>query len=78
MKNLCKIIFLFLILTLNAEAQQVTWQRVLDYTDNSVLYKAHQTSDGGYIAVGNNRVGGNGKIFLIKFNRYGDTLWSQG
>lgn len=77
MKNLCIIIFLFLVLTLNAEAQPVTWQRVLEYTDNSALYKAHQTSDGGYIAVGNNRIGGYGKIMLVKFNKYGDTLWNK-
>jgi len=61
---------------LNANAQKpITWQRVLTYTDNSVLHKAQQTSDGGYIAVGDNRVSGNSKLYIAKFNEYGDSLW---
>ena len=59
------------------KAQSVTWQKVLNYTDNSGLSKAHQTSDGGFIAVGSSRIVGNNKIFLVKLNIYGDTLWNK-
>ncbi|HMR42137.1 MAG TPA: hypothetical protein PKA90_17100 [Ignavibacteria bacterium] len=49
MKNLIKIIFvLSFLLPVCAQGQAVTWQKVLQYTNNSTLYKAQQTSDGGY------------------------------
>lgn len=81
MKTLLKIFLLTGILvsiSFNANAQKpITWQRVLNYTDNAQLYKAQQTSDGGYVTVGQSRVNNYQKIFLAKFNRYGDTLWTK-
>ena len=80
MKKAVKKVLVILVLSINYSvvfSQSITWQKVLNYTDNSALYKAQQTSDGGYIAVGDNRVGGYGKIILVKFNRYGDTLWNK-
>lgn len=58
-------------------AQPVTWERVLNFTDNCQLNKAHQTSDGGYVAIGESRIGIHQKMFLVKYNRYGDTLWTK-
>ncbi|MEO8210835.1 MAG: T9SS type A sorting domain-containing protein [bacterium] len=56
-------------------AQSTTWERVLNYTDNSVLHKAQQTSDRGYIAVGQNRINNNAKMYLAKFDKFGDSTW---
>ncbi len=78
MKRITKIIFLILFLTpLCMKGQAVTWQKILDYTNNSILYKTQQTSDGGYIAVGTNRIGSYSKMMLVKFDGYGDTLWNK-
>ncbi|MDQ3019758.1 MAG: T9SS type A sorting domain-containing protein [Bacteroidota bacterium] len=80
MKLLFKIILLFgFVLSPQSylNAQPITWQKVLYYTDNSALDKVHQTKDEGFVAVGTSRVGGYGKIILIKFNKYGDTIWNK-
>lgn len=46
-------------------------------TNNSHFFKTQQTSDGGYVAVGVNRFGVYTKIFAVKFDIYGDTLWTK-
>ena len=49
MKNLCKIIFFYLVLSLYAEAQPVTWQRTYNYNgQRSAGRDVVQTFDGGY------------------------------
>lgn len=55
--------------------QSVTWQNVLGYTDNSILHNTKQTSDGGFIAVGQNRINNYSKMYIAKFNKFGDSLW---
>jgi len=80
MKQFVALIFVaagILISNLEVKAQPITWQKVLNFTDNCGLNKAHQTSDGGYVAVGESRVNNHKKIFLVKFNRFGDTLWTK-
>ncbi|MCI0450465.1 MAG: T9SS type A sorting domain-containing protein [Chlorobi bacterium] len=49
----------------------------MSYTINSSFYKAHQTSDGGYIDAGVNSIGNTSKMYIVKFNKYGDTLWTK-
>lgn len=80
MNKFLKIFFIIAILTTDISilnAQSITWQKVLNYTDNSILYKVHQTRDNGYIAIGDNRIVGFRKLFLVKFNKFGDTLWNK-
>lgn len=55
----------------------ITWQTTLTYRGFSNLFKAHQASDGGYIAVGTSIISGYNKLFLVKLNIYGDTLWNK-
>lgn len=74
-----KFIFIILLLVLceNSYSQGLTWYKILQYTNGCVLYKAHQTSDSGYIAVGTEEIGIDYKMLIIKFNQYGDSLWSK-
>lgn len=78
MKNLCKIIFLCLLLTFNAEAQPIIWQKWYDYNNfdndgNDVL----NTYDGGYIILGNNYVTFNNSTILIKLDSLGEIQWKK-
>lgn len=81
MKQLIMLIFALTgILLLNAELRaqpSVTWERVLTFTNNCQLNKTQQTSDGGYVAIGESRIGIRQKMFLVKYNRYGDILWTK-
>lgn len=58
-------------------SQEITWYNILQYTGFSTLFKCAQTKDQGYISVGENRISNDYKIFFIKFNQYGDSLWSR-
>lgn len=56
--------------------QSITWQREFpEYY--GVVNRVEQTYDGGYIAVGEILISGSYKMRLIKFNMFGDTLWSK-
>lgn len=71
------LIILLLLFSENSFSQGVTWGKILNYTRAATLYKAQPTSDGGYIAVGEDRIGIDYKLFLIKLNQYGDSVWSK-
>lgn len=79
MKNLCKIIFLFLIFSLKSEAQTVTWQKYYNYeSGHDYAYDAIQTFDGGYLIVGQGRsssvfIG----AFLLKTDYLGNIEWKK-
>ncbi|MDZ4712434.1 MAG: T9SS type A sorting domain-containing protein [bacterium] len=71
------LVVLFLMSCDNSNSQGVTWGNILSYTNGSTLFKTCQTSDGGYIAVGTTRIGIDYKMFVIKLNQYGDSVWSR-
>ncbi|MEO8446191.1 MAG: T9SS type A sorting domain-containing protein [bacterium] len=73
-----KLIFTILLLILceNSYSQGVTWGKLLNYNNGS-LYKTQQSSDGGYIAVGEERIGIDSKIMIVKLDQYGDSVWSK-
>lgn len=76
MKNFCKIIFIFFVLSLNAEAQPVTWQRTYNYNGQRAAGRdVVQTFDGGYIICG--AVLGPVRIYLIKLNYLGIKEWEN-
>ncbi len=60
----------------NLNAQQITWQKILN-NNSGLFYKTQQTADGGYVAVGTDGVDGITKIYLSKFDLYGNTLWKR-
>jgi len=61
----------------NLQSQNLNWEKVLSYTDVCVFNKALQTTDSGYICVGQNRIGSNVKMYFLKLNSFGDTIWSR-
>ena len=78
MKNLCKIIFLCLILSINAEAQTVTWQKWYDYDnleDNG--QDVIQTFDGGYAILSNSYTNPNPKTEVFKTDQFGNVEWRK-
>ena len=79
MKNLCKIIFFYLVLSLYAEAQTVTWQKYYNYeSGHDEAFDAIHTFDGGYLIVGRGRSSsvymGN---FLLKLDYLGNIEWKK-
>ncbi|MCI0449998.1 MAG: T9SS type A sorting domain-containing protein [Chlorobi bacterium] len=64
------------LLTANCFTQSITWQKVLN-NDYGWLNKIQQTSDGGYIAVGEDRINNEPKMYLVKLNYLGNTLWTK-
>jgi len=57
-----------------AEAQSITWEKL--YT-NGAIFRGIQTKDGGYVAVGTTRLQSQFKIFVIRTNSVGETLWNK-
>jgi hypothetical protein len=58
------------------------WTKIIgDSLDDSAGHSVQQTSDGGYIVVGNKVIGSNPQrhsdVWLIKTNASGDTLWTK-
>jgi len=60
-------------------AGDTLWTRTYGGTNFEYGYSVQQTSDGGYIIVGNTESfgAGYGDIYLIKTNASGDTLWTK-
>jgi len=78
MKKLCKIIFLCLIFSVNAEAQPVTWQKWYDYNnDDNEGEDVIQTFDGGYLFLSQNYSSFNNGIVLIKTDQNGTVQWKK-
>ena len=68
---LCSTLF-----AVNYFGQSITWQREFpEYY--GIIRRVQQTYDGGYIAVGVIRVANTNKMRLMKFNPFGDSLWSK-
>jgi hypothetical protein len=70
---------ILLCLNLSAFAQHALWSRTYGGADSESGRSLQQTTDGGYIVVGetNSFGAGGGDVYLIKINPSGDTLWSR-
>jgi len=75
---------LFTILLFSAVYGQITWQKTYGWENDDKGRCIKQTSDGGYILVGNSDWYWNnddkklyGDILLMKLDTYGDTLWTK-
>jgi len=77
MKNYSKLLFLLMMfLTNNIFSQQITFSKVYNFDTTSVAYSVQQTLDTGYIVAGKiNKK--NGEVWILKLNKYGDTLWTK-
>ncbi|MBZ0203869.1 MAG: T9SS type A sorting domain-containing protein [Ignavibacteria bacterium] len=62
--------------TWDSYSQTITWQKVLNnnYGD---IQKIQQTRDQGYVAVGNERISNQNKIYLVKLDKFGNVLWAR-
>lgn len=82
--------FLSLILTsfcINAQSDQIIWQKTLGGTSNDVANKIKPTSDGGYIVCGHTESKDgdvhdhHGNFFtdawFVKLDEFGDTIWTH-
>jgi len=61
------------------QAEDILWSRTYGGINDDQCYSVQQTSDGGYILVGNTYSFGAGDydIYLIKADSLGDTLWTR-
>lgn len=71
--KLSLIFILSLIFCQSLSSQSITWQRLFNYA--AVIQRIQQTSDGGYIAVGNVGINFSEKMILFKLDQKGDTSW---
>lgn len=70
-------IICFFIMTGITQSQTITWQKVLTNNYGEVS-KVQQTTDGGYICAGSNKLNSNTwKINLTKFDAGGNLLWTK-
>ena len=70
------VITLFVLLACNCFGQSITWQKVLINNGISYFTSVVQTDDEGYIAAGRHQYINN-HMYLVRFNKFGDTLWSK-
>ncbi|MBE2227894.1 MAG: T9SS type A sorting domain-containing protein [Ignavibacteria bacterium] len=75
-KVFCFAVVLFAIICSTSFGQSITWQRILDNNYGS-LYQAQQTKDGGYIAVGSDRIDNTNKLYLTKVDFESNTEWTK-
>jgi len=77
MKNFCKIIFLSILFSINAEAQPVTWQKWYDYNDlEDEGQDIIQTFEGGYMIL-TNIYSTRTKSVVIKTDKFGNVEWEK-
>ena len=78
--RLLNIVLLFVVCSIlfavNSFGQSITWQRVLE-NNYGGINKIQQTTDGGYIAVGDERINNENKIYLVKLDYLGNTTWER-
>jgi hypothetical protein len=57
--------------------QTITFQKTFGGLEAEYLNSVVQTPDNGYIAVGSKRISPNEYIYIVRFNAFGDTLWTK-
>ena len=65
---------LFSLASLNSSAQ-VTFRKILGGAENDIGYAVLQSADSGYVISGGLFVSGTNDVYLIRTDKYGDTLW---
>jgi len=75
MRTIFTLAILLIVCTL-AESQ-ITFEKTFNKGSNATGYSVIQTSDNGYAIAAGTGSGDNEKIFLIRTNETGDTLWTR-
>jgi hypothetical protein len=78
-------IFLFLVTTSimlipgaqDCYGQTITFQKTFGGLEAEYLNSVVQTPDNGYIAVGSKRISPNEYIYIVRFNAFGDSVWTK-
>jgi len=70
---------LSLAVSISAQPPDSLWSRTFGGDDSDRCFSVQQTSDGGYILVGETRTFGAGSVdcWMVKTNENGDSLWSR-
>src|SRR6266478_2537796 len=78
MKAPCFLV-LFLHLTVASTSAQVTFEKTYGGPGSDIGLSVQQTSDGGYVIVGQTQSYGAGSwdVYVVKTNSSGDTLWTK-
>ncbi|WP_051884447.1 T9SS type A sorting domain-containing protein [Chryseobacterium luteum] len=77
MKKLFYILAALSCLTLYAQAPNIQWQKTLGGADSESAESILQTSDGGFITVGNTNPYNSSNILAIKLDSSGNTQWQK-
>ncbi|MEK9136715.1 MAG: hypothetical protein AAB393_06290, partial [Bacteroidota bacterium] len=69
---------LFVVGVCSASGQVIKFERTYGGTSADEAYAVQQTTDSGYILAGNtNSTGTGNKVYLVRTNATGDTLWTK-
>ena len=69
-------IYVFLLISLNLNSQ-ITFKKSIGNSEFQGGWSVQQTNDGGYIIGGNTYIGSKSKIYAVKTDEYGDTIWTK-
>lgn len=68
--------YVFIMISLNLNAQ-ITFEKSIGNSEFQGGWSVQQTNDGGYIIGGNTYIGSKSKIYAVKTDEYGDTIWTK-
>lgn len=75
-----KIIFVFVVWLLTIKpivSQIITWEKINYNPNANLFYSVQQLTDGNYIVAGTTRINSRNRIYVIKYNIFGDTLFAK-
>ncbi len=76
MKKLSQTIIIFLLSNI-ISFSQITFEKTIGDIAFQQGWSVQQTNDGGYIIGGDTYIGSECKIYLVKTDQYGDTVWTR-
>ncbi|MBZ0202332.1 MAG: hypothetical protein K8I03_04875, partial [Ignavibacteria bacterium] len=76
-RYLMKILLFLFIITDIGFTQTITFQKTIVGPSIEYFWSVVQTPDNGYIAVGRKRVSSFDYMYIVRFNPYGDTVWTK-
>ncbi len=77
MKIILFFMFFSIVFSSNSISQWITWQKTYGGPHFNEGTSIVETPDGGYLAVGNDRIGQIERTLVLRLNQLGDTLWAK-